>query len=405
MKTRSVANYLCLPLTWLIVSLFYAGWLITDSSAPGGDGSRVIRYIEAAAESGLYLPLWNPFVTAGTPGLADPEWLFYTLLAPAFQLFPQDLYNLAFNVLLLLAILLHNSVLYFLGRSLGLTPVFSLVLSVSVSSSDLILTHVLSGRINTLIVLSASLLLIPLYRRWLESGSNLVFVVLTLLSGFSTCFMGYYILPLYLVLFIVAWCSNMEHRRGIAGPFLRSVGHLIMIGIGGILACALFIFPQINYQLSTLVSSGWNVLPEMLSGRDSDKPPATVSDCEDRATDHRELSRARGPGATRSDFVYFQQGVQQKFEFGNFSVDDLSIVTLRCFLSTAGVFQRSIFSDTGIEPNTLWHKLRVLWLHTAHDHRIDRVASGILRSSDSIPHLESFVGRLARPGNSSHNFP
>lgn len=244
-----------LLLGWAYTCCFYANQLFTNASTPGGDGIRVLGYAESARASNYFLPLWNPFSAGGHPSLADPDWLFYRLLSPLLNILPRDLYNLNFNLVLLFALLLLTTVIFYLACSINIKKGYAVMAACLFVCSGLGWDSFQWGRIITIIILSSGLALLPLYKSWLYKQGNLALLLLLLSSVSLLIISGYYILMFYGFWFAFAVGCNLKLNKKPSNALFLSAKHLISFGIVTILASAAFLLPLIDSQFNSLVST------------------------------------------------------------------------------------------------------------------------------------------------------
>jgi len=247
-----------LVIGWIYTTVFYATRLLTNASTPGGDAKRSLGYFETATHSSAYIPMWDPFAAMGKPAFADPEWLFYRLIAPLFNAISRDYYNLAYNLSILFLLLTLLTVLFFVARAVKTDLIFSAVFATLAVCSGLVWSSVESGRLNTLVIFVSALALIPLYKSWLLSKRAIFGIALVMLTSINLVFAGYYALVGYLFFAAFAYGIQLEYVRSHAKASLYWFLHLAAIGFLAILLSAAVLLPMMESQFENLISAtGW----------------------------------------------------------------------------------------------------------------------------------------------------
>ncbi|NND81370.1 MAG: YfhO family protein [Gammaproteobacteria bacterium] len=263
---KSYSNISILVFAWLYVVFFYGSHIFTNESTPGGDAKRVIGYIESARESNYFLPLWDPYTAGGRPSLADPEWLFYRLLSPVFQLLPHSLYNLVFNLILLLLLCLLTACIYFFAIRLGIKRFYAGYIAALLPCSGFAWSLLESGRINALWVLTTNILCLLIYSRWRNTANPWLFLSMIFLLALNLAFAGHYILVGFFMLSAYVLGLNSRLQSSLRDALRVSIIHLSSLGILALSLAAIFLLPLFEVQLGSVISlKGWGVEYKSLS--------------------------------------------------------------------------------------------------------------------------------------------
>jgi len=221
--------------------------LLTNANAPGGDGQRILPYVEYIDHTDSLFPLWNPCNNAGTPTLATPErftWLGWIMDAD------WPCANLAVNLLLLAATTLAAWTVFLLGRELDLSRLGALTSSLAMllvnAYSEALLS---SGRLQPLLALAATMAAVTLYMRHMRTGRLAPLVGAGLLSGFVVANISHFFLLGLGPLFAILGLHHNLRKHSLLEGALRVLGQGAFVAAVGTAAWAFLLFPLLGYQL------------------------------------------------------------------------------------------------------------------------------------------------------------
>ncbi|MDA3788610.1 MAG: hypothetical protein PF503_08970, partial [Desulfobacula sp.] len=260
---KEYASGLFLAVTFVFIAVFYGQGLFTNSTTPSGDAKRIRTYVNTFNSIESVLPLWVPNKNGGTPLFADPEQLFYCFLTPLLSFGGDDYYNLNLNILIYIFLCIHAAAVYLLLRCINVSGFASVAGAVLATCSGIVYLHYLSGRLNFFTFLSASIFLLPVYKRWFDRKGIGMFAVLSALIGLQIVVFGYYTLLPVIVLGFFAFGLRIDTRctiwsavkctsRDLAGALFCSMGLFAFI-----------LIPMIHFQLDFLSTSGFERFLEL----------------------------------------------------------------------------------------------------------------------------------------------
>lgn len=224
--------------------------MINNHKAPNGDGRRIIQHMSFADHSGEIFPLWNSDIQGGTPILASLErftWLSWVVDVDSEFLF------LAVNLAVLAAALLLSFSIYLLSRELGLSYCASLVAAMCFIFTMYMQVDVLrSGRLQVLINVAVSNVGLIAYVRHVRRRSGPWLLISGFAAGFVLCGMAHYIITTYGLFFLIFGLHYNLRREGALGRALVCfAAQAAVVSSTGILFWALFLFPALDYHLSS----------------------------------------------------------------------------------------------------------------------------------------------------------
>ncbi len=231
------------------LSLYYAP-LLTNRCGPGGDGTRLIAYVEAADKSDSIFPLWNPHLLGGYPILADPE--YHTSLGWLFD-YDSRYFNLFLNIFILFLLFLVALTTYLLARQVGISHYGSICAALIMTGSMYVSVWAYLGRIGALYAHAATNMALACYLAYAR-GKRLSMLLWTgVFFGFVLAYAGYYILVILVPALAVTALFVNKGKNTLPGACLITAKHLCIISLFGVAVFAVFILPLADALTSNLV--------------------------------------------------------------------------------------------------------------------------------------------------------
>lgn len=222
MKNKTIPILLSKNIFTLLVAIFFISLpLILDSSIlktndMSGNIVNLIYIKKSIAEFGVF-PQWNPFLNQGIPLVADPlNSIYNPLILLSFLLFPLQI---SIKLTYIISIFLSGLFMYILLKYLKISPVISLLASITFMSSGYLAARIYAGHLEKILsyplvpLLLLSLLI--LYKKEGIKWSGIVALILTLFvfSGaiYETLY-AFIILGSTIVLYIIIFIINQDKK-------------------------------------------------------------------------------------------------------------------------------------------------------------------------------------------------
>jgi hypothetical protein len=253
----------------LIAALLATGalWsvILRNDVTPGGDGRRIMKFIEFARNSTQGFAFWNPFRNGGYPLLGDPEhfWLFAQLVDPS-----SPKANLELNAIFFVLILISVVPAWLIGRKLGLTQFWNFLFIVSLCITEHFVETQLSGRVagfvsHTALLFVIWVLLYERMRPWHVAALVISIGVLFTVSAY------YALIPCLLVLSAFLFRDGFPWKRSLRWLWSTVVRASIIV-ITGFLLSSVWSVPLLAHFMMSYVSPAMlhyppNVAPSVFS--------------------------------------------------------------------------------------------------------------------------------------------
>ncbi|MFK7878302.1 hypothetical protein [Roseobacter sp.] len=209
--------------------------------------------------SDWYVPTWDPYSNLGQYVFSDPERYFYLLAAPVIALPGLENFNLTFNFLLIISACATASMTYLVFRSLGLVASLAALAAVTFVNSDIIYTHLSSGRLNTMTNMFFMFFSIVCFIRWKATHRGMYLAMLILGLGVIMVLSAYYILVPAFMLFVMSFAEF--RRRGLAWmpAILKAGAEIFVISSAGLIVFVPILAPLVLHNM-TIAAQGYDRL-------------------------------------------------------------------------------------------------------------------------------------------------
>jgi len=227
----------------LVLAALWSGTIRSDAT-PYGDGNRIMKFIELIRGPAQGYAEWDPYRNGGYPLFANAEhfWLQSLVVDPA-----SPHANLVLNLCLFAFLMANGSLAWLLGRRLGLDPVWTGLLAVSVGFGEILIQTEQSARFQALAGYGALLAIC-----WAMLAPRMVafhYAVITAAVGVALSAGTYYALVHgALVYSFLLFRDPAAWRRPGRHIAMATVGALA-IGFAAFLLSAMWSFPLIGHIL------------------------------------------------------------------------------------------------------------------------------------------------------------
>ena len=234
---------LLLALLTCAVALFFAGTLSFDHT-PSGDGRRTTPFLEFVANTGQWIPTWNPYKLGGVPILGEP----YTFLwLAALSVFDPDWLNFQINAYHLLSIIAVAVAVFVFVRGQGVRLSIATVAAFTFATSQGVIALQTRGVVPIIFAHAVMIAVLWLAVSDARSRNAGKLGAIALLLGIIAVTRLHYAAP-FLVLLFAVYIHNAPSSRTIWQRGQTATVRLAFAGLLGIATQALFVIPIVMYN-------------------------------------------------------------------------------------------------------------------------------------------------------------